>query len=228
MQSLKTKALVLSRTNYAEADRIITVLTPEHGKLRLMARGARTLKSKLAGGIELFALNDISYIRGKSELGTLISARLDQYFSQILNDIERVQFGYDLLRTINRLTEDQTEPAYFHLVAVTLEGLNDLDIPLDLVKLWFYAQLLDLSGQSPNLTSDKHGAALTNDDQFSFDISAMAFSATEGGQYLPEQIKFLRLCFGAQSPKALSRVINADQIAKKLMPLISTLHQHQL
>jgi len=55
-----TTGLVLSRTDFGEADRIITVLTPDHGKLRLMAKGVRRMKSKLAGGIDLFTVSDLT------------------------------------------------------------------------------------------------------------------------------------------------------------------------
>ena len=228
MQQLKTKAIVLSRTNYGETDRIITVLTPDSGKLSLMARGVRTLKSKLAGGIELFSLNDISYIRGKSELATLVSARLESHFPQILTDIDRVQFGYELLKIINRATEDQPEAAYFELVKDTLFGLNDLEVPLSVTRLWFMCQLLALSGHMPNLTTDAKGLALAENTLFSFDTSTMTFAPqNSGGRYTPEQVKFLRLLFAAHNPRPLARVINADSLSQQITGLINLLYEYQ-
>ena len=67
---------MLQRTEYGEADRILTVLTPAAGKLHLMAKGARRVRSKLAGGIELFSVSELSYAQGKGSLGALVSARL--------------------------------------------------------------------------------------------------------------------------------------------------------
>src|ERR1700747_2121837 len=110
MRQLVTRGIVLTRTNYGEADRIITVLTPDHGKLRLMVKGARRLKSKLAGGIELFSVSDLTFIPGKGDMGTLVSSRMQQHFGQIVQDIERVQLGYELIKLLNRATEDQVEP----------------------------------------------------------------------------------------------------------------------
>jgi DNA repair protein RecO (recombination protein O) len=46
-----TQGVVLTRINYAEADRILTVLTEDFGKVSLIAKGTRKEKSKLAGGI---------------------------------------------------------------------------------------------------------------------------------------------------------------------------------
>ena len=53
MSAERTQAIVLRRTNFGEADRILTLLTPL-GQRGAMARGVRREKSKLAGGIELF------------------------------------------------------------------------------------------------------------------------------------------------------------------------------
>src|SRR4051812_28556736 len=108
MRQILTRGIVLSRTDYGEADRIVSVLTPDQGKLRLMAKGVRKVKSKLAGGIELFSVSELSFIPGKNDIGTLVSARLTQHFANIVKDINRTMFGYELLKRLNRATEDAT------------------------------------------------------------------------------------------------------------------------
>ena len=67
MKAHRTRAIVLRRTNYGEADRILQLLTPD-GKKSVMARGVRREKSRLAGGIELFAVSDVVIGEGKGEL----------------------------------------------------------------------------------------------------------------------------------------------------------------
>lgn len=64
MKTTRTRAIVLRRTNYGEADRILQLITPE-GRQSVMARGVRREKSKLAGGIELFAVSDVVLGEGK-------------------------------------------------------------------------------------------------------------------------------------------------------------------
>ena len=59
-QSERLKAIVLKRTDYAEADRIIQLLTPQ-GRRTVIAKGVRRQRSKLAGGIELFAVSESKY-----------------------------------------------------------------------------------------------------------------------------------------------------------------------
>ena len=58
MKQSRTHGIVLTRVDYGEADRIITMLTPE-GKITLMVRGVRRIKSKLAGGVELFSVSEM-------------------------------------------------------------------------------------------------------------------------------------------------------------------------
>ena len=83
MKTTRVKAVVLRRTNFGEADRILDLLTPD-GRLSVMARGVRKEKSKLAGGIELFAECDVVVGQGKGDLGVLVSARLVRFFGHIL------------------------------------------------------------------------------------------------------------------------------------------------
>src|SRR5688572_3433628 len=137
MNQLVTEGIILSRTDYGEADRIITLLTPEHGKLRLMAKGVRRVKSKLAGGIELFSVSTITFVKGRGDIGTLVSTRLVKHYGRIVEDLDRTMLGYELIKQLNKVTEDHPEPAYFELLQQTFEALNDPGVPLGLIRFWF-------------------------------------------------------------------------------------------
>ena len=63
-QSFNTKGIILKRTNYGEADRILNIITPQ-GKIAAIAKSARKERSKLAGGIEMFSLTDLTIHRAK-------------------------------------------------------------------------------------------------------------------------------------------------------------------
>ena len=86
----RLKAIVLRRTDYAEADRVLQLLTPQ-GRRAVIAKGVRRERSKLAGGIELLALCDVVIRSGRGELGLLTSARLSAFYRHILEDYERMQ-----------------------------------------------------------------------------------------------------------------------------------------
>lgn len=225
MKPQQTKGIVLSRTDYGEADRIATVLTPDHGKRRLMVRGVRKMKSKLAGGIELFSVSDLTYIKGKGEIDTLISARLVKYYSTIVQDIERVQLGYELIKTLNRATEDEPEAEYFELLNDGLNALDKPEISIELIRLWFQAQLLRLAGHAPNLSRDTANKKLEASENYNFDYEAMAFSPQQKGAFITDEIKFLRLVFSQHSPATLNKVSGSEKLSAKITPLIKTMFQ---
>lgn len=228
MNQLIATAIILTRTDYGEADRILTVLTPQHGKLRLMAKGVRRIKSKLAGGIELFSVSDITFIMGRKDIGTLTSARLARHYGRIVDDITRVQLGYDLLRILNRNTEDAVSADYFTLLDGALQALDTPDVTPATTSIWFGAQLLALAGHTPNLQTDASGAPLRSDNMYDFSYDAMALVAHANGAYGADQIKFLRLIFGGYTPAVLEQVRGSAQLVQASMPLIRSMLQEFL
>lgn len=203
--SLRTKAIVLHRTNYGEADRILHFLTPEYGKLGAVARGVRREKSKLAGGIELFAVCDITVHQGKSELGVVTGARLIKFYSHIMADYDRLQFGYEAIKRISKAAETVPEPGFFVLLEHTLEALDDEAIHLAVTKTWFYLQLAILVGVGVNLATDTNGMKLVEGEQYEFDEYESTFRFHEGGRFTSDHIKLLRL-LSAQLPRVAMQV----------------------
>jgi DNA repair protein RecO (recombination protein O) len=222
MNQLQTRGIILNRTEYGEADRIITLLTPDFGKLRLMAKGVRKIKSKLAGGIELFSISDITFIRGRSEIGTLVSARLDRHYGAIVKDITRVQLGYDLIKQLNKATEDEPEAAYFQLLEQAFIALDDESVLLALIRLWFQAQLLWLAGHSPNLRTDTAGTKLVATELYDFDYDAMSFSLRPNGRYAAGHIKLLRLLLSDNDPRLINRIDGIETLISHVSPLVQT------
>src|SRR4051794_34279516 len=104
MTAYTTQGIVLNRTDFGEADRILTFLTDDHGKVKAMARGVRKAKAKLAGSIELFSVSDLSLIPGRRDMDTLISARLIKHYGNIVRQLERTKVAYDFLKLSDKAT----------------------------------------------------------------------------------------------------------------------------
>ncbi len=225
MKQINTQGIVLTRTDYGEADRIITFLTPNHGKVRVYARGVRKTKSKLAGGIELFSVSDISFIIGRSDLDTLTSTRLVRHYGHIVKDLERTNAGYEFISMLNKATEDEPEEAYFDLLLAAFGGLDDFSLDLALVRLWVRAQLLKLSGHTPDLHTDADGEKLRSGGVYDFDFNAMRFRPSPHGDFSADHIKFLRLCFGRSEPKVLQKIKGLDGLVSACQPLLQTMLQ---
>ena len=230
MNQLRTTGIVLSRVEYGEADRIITVLTSDTGKISLMAKGVRRVKSKLAGGIELFSVSEIVYMPSKSNLQTLISARLITHFSHIVEDINRTMAAYDVMKQIHKTTEEDVEEAYFLLLQNTLQALNEKTISLELVQSWCGAQLLKLSGHMPNLSHDIDGNKLLESKTYEFDFEMVSMKTIDDmkGSFDSNKIKFFRLLFAASTPTLLAKIEGNADFARQLNPLVTTLRQFYL
>jgi len=211
MNTVICTGVMLTRVDYQEADRILRVMTDTRGKVSLIAKGARRQKSKLAGGIELFSISQLSYIPGKRDIGTLISSRLMTHFGNIVKDIERTMFGYQVLKSINKVTEDAAGSEYFELIQATLQGLDDDSILLITVRLWFQMQLLKLLGHSPNLSTDNTNSPLEVRGKYQFDQEAMLFIPHTSGTFTANHIKLLRVALRATTPAVVSRVTVPEQ-----------------
>lgn len=223
MNQTITQGIVLARTNYQEADRIITLLTPDHGKVSVLAKGVRKSKSKLAGGVELFSVAEISFMRGRGELCTLTSARLRTHYGNIVKDIDRTMLGYELIKLLNKTTEDEPGPEYFELMQETFAALDQAEIHVNLVKLWFYAQLLRTAGHTPNLKTDTTGKALDKDLRHSFDFDEMAFTPSATGDFLADHIKFLRLALSGNNPRVLQQVTGVGKLITPCLSVVQTI-----
>ena len=228
MNQLITTGIILTRTDFGEADRILTILTPEYGKLRLIAKGVRRVKSKLAGGIELFSISDLTFIRGRGEVGTLVSARLKRHYAHIVEDLPRAMVGYDLIKQLHKTTEDEPEMEYFALLQSAFEALDNHNISCDLIRIWFISQLLKLAGHTPNFQTDDVGKKLSPEMKYKFSFETMAFKPATTGRFDQNHIKILRILFSANPPHLIAKVRGSTEFLSDLAPLIQSLSTAQL
>lgn len=223
MNKLTTSAIVLSRINFGESDKIITVITPEYGTLSLLARGVRKVKSKLAGGIELFSVSNISFIKGKNDISTLVSTRLQTHFHHIVTDIDRTMTGYDILKFLKSATKESSDPDYYRLLLQTLTYLNDKDIDSLLTKCWFMARLVQLEGQSPNLEKPIGKKSFEIDKSYHYSYEESSFSEKAKGDISANHIKVLKLLM-SETPQRM----NVIKGIKDTLPILNNLLMQQI
>lgn len=205
LQTFRTEAIILRRTNYGEADRILNFITPERGKLSAIAKGVRKPKSKLAGGLELFATCDVTVLQGKTDMGTVSSARLVKFYGDILKDYDRMQLAYELIKLINRVTETVGEPEFYYLLRDSFVYLNELSVDHRIVELWFRLRYGTALGVGLNVASTGEGSPLKAGERYNFDFGDMAFRPHPGGKFTADHIKLLRLA-NAKDPALLRHV----------------------
>jgi DNA repair protein RecO (recombination protein O) len=174
MPLLRGEGIVLQTRDLGERDRLVTLYTREHGKLTAVAAGARRLRSRFVGALELFTWGDL--VGFEREGRALV--RLDQFdirrpFRPLREDLGRLGQGARMVEAIARLTaERDPQPATFALLLRALRAL-ETGAPAR-VHLAFALRLLDLLGHRPRF--DRCGQCRrvvgTRD---------VAFDATEGG-----------------------------------------------
>jgi DNA repair protein RecO len=225
MNTFSTQAIILQRTNYSEVDRILQILTSDKGKVGAIAKGARKHGSKLAGGIELFSLSELTLHQGKGELYVVTSSRLNTFFNNIIADYDRLQLGYKYLRAISRASESassQDTPEWFSLTLEVLQSLDNPKISTDLIDLWFSLQLSSLLGQGLNTLTDINGEKLQENERYHFDSNEMSFLLSENGLYSSDEIKFLRVA-QFNPPKILHRINIDNEMLNKLNDVVKNL-----
>ncbi len=123
MASIVVQGIILKRTNFGEADRVITVLTDRLGKITVIARGVRKITSRRAGNVELLNFVKLSLFKGKGY--TLTEAEAIETFPKIKENLTLSSTAFHVIELIDRLiVEDQSNPQVFDLVLATLKILE--------------------------------------------------------------------------------------------------------
>ncbi len=173
-RSFRTEAIILRRQDLGEADRLLTLYTPEFGKLSVVAKGVRKPTGRNTGHVELFARSSMLLARGR-ELHVVNQADMTESFLPIREDLARAAYASYLIELLDRFTEpDEQNTPLYHLLNDALGWLTDPDHDLRLVARYYELSLLRLVGYQPDLFQCVAGLEpVEPNDQF--------FSAAEGG-----------------------------------------------
>lgn len=155
MPSYRAEAIVLRTHKLGEADRIITLLTRERGKIRAVAKGVRRTKSKFGARLEPFSRVDLLVFEGKS-LDIITQAEsLNAYGQDLALDYSLWTAGQTMLETADRLTPEDSisgEAQYLLLVGA-LRTLVSGEHAAALVLDAYLLRSLSMAGYSPTLNA---------------------------------------------------------------------------
>ena len=199
-RSHRTEAVILRRSEYGEADRILTLLTPHMGKIRALAKGVRKPASRKAGHLELYTRADLLLADGREMRLITQAVSLDAY-RPLREDLYRASCAGYAVELLDKFTLDEEENrALFDLLTDTLTRLGESPDP-GLVLRYYELRLLDLMGYRPELLRCvRRGETIQAEDQF--------FSAADGGAVCAD-------C-GPQTPGALPISLAALKLLRHL------------
>jgi DNA repair protein RecO (recombination protein O) len=146
----RTEAIVLRRTDFGEADRLLTAFTPKRGKLRLVAKGARKPSSRKSGHVELFSHGQFMVAVGR-DLDIVTQAETLEPFLPLREDLLRTTYAYYVAELADAFTAERDENRpLFDLLKDAFGWLCAAD-DLPLVARYYELHLLGLAGYQPQL-----------------------------------------------------------------------------
>ena len=154
MSLYRDQAVVLRTQKLGEADRIITMLTREHGRVRAVAKGVRRTKSKFGARLEPGSHIDVQLFIGKIfDTVTQVEA-LENYGDLVSRDYQRWTIASAILETAERFTSQEREPALqeYTLVVGGLKALAEKRYDPSLILDAFLLRSLAIGGYAPSMT----------------------------------------------------------------------------
>jgi DNA repair protein RecO (recombination protein O) len=173
----RTEAIILRRRDFGEADRLLTLYTPDHGKITALAKGARKPTSRKSGHVELYACATLMLAQGR-DLDIVTQAETRDAYRPLREDLLRTSYASYCVELLDKFTVDNQEnrPLY-DLLASALGWLcTARDLPLAV--RYYELQLLGLVGYQPDLfRCSVRGETIQPEDQY--------FGPADGGVVCP-------------------------------------------
>jgi DNA repair protein RecO (recombination protein O) len=209
------RGIVLRGRALGEKDRVLVVLTEDRGKLSVVARGARSPKSKLAAASQPFTLARFLLARGRS-LDVVSQVEVEVAHTHLAIDLEKSAWATYCCELADVIPEELPEEELFTILAAALAALDrsTSHVQSEIVGRWFEARYLQLLGYAPTIgrcvqCGEKIAVASAEMEQ------KVLFSASSGGTLcatcavrvaakLPLRVQSLRalhqLCRAAEPP----------------------------
>jgi len=232
----RTQGFILKKVDRGENNQLFTIYTKDFGKLEILGKAIRKIKSKLRGGTDIFYLSDIEFIQGKTHK-TLTDAILIEKFENIRKDynpptassqpsagpLGKLKIAYKIAEIFDELVREQEkDETLWNLLNETFQKLNNCSLPTvhrSLIYYYFLWNLFSILGYQPEL----YKCSLC---QKKLVAGNLYFSPKEGGvictpcfkknkqgkKITPETIKIIRI-FLKQDWRTLKKInVNSDDL----------------
>jgi len=239
----KTEAIVLRGMDLGEADRVLTVLTPRLGKLRVVAKGIRRPRSRLGGGLEPFSDVQLVLAVGRT-FDVVTGVAVSDPHLGLRDDLEGTAAAWYLVELVDRFCEGSAEShGAFVLLAQALVALDAPpgSVRRETVNRWFELHLLDAMGFRPELSQCLECGAPIEPAGNVFspvaggvlgpECAGVAGEAGGGRPVSPEALKVLRHLQRTELPGVLRLVLPGDvhrEVERLLHATVSAILEREL
>jgi DNA repair protein RecO (recombination protein O) len=184
----RTKGLFLERKDRGEADQLFTIYTKDFGKLEILGKAIRKIKSKLRSGANNFCISEVEFIQGKA-YKTLTDTLLIDKFEGLKKDLKKIKIAYQIAETFNNLVREQEkDKGIWNLLKEIFKDLSNSQFTISRIQLLYYYflwKLFSFLGYSPQL----YNCAIC---QKKVSPGDLLFSSKEGGIICPDCFKKIK------------------------------------
>ena len=145
-----TDAIVLSRFDYGEADRIMTLFTPEHGKFKAIAKGVRRTTSRLGGSLEPLAELRVALARGRT-FDVVTQVEVGHAWLRLRDSLESTATAWYLAELADRSIEERHQTEGLYALLKHAYELLDAGMAPHRVARWYEMRLADELGVRPEV-----------------------------------------------------------------------------
>jgi DNA repair protein RecO (recombination protein O) len=218
-RTYQTEAIIIKKTKLGEADRILSLYTPHLGKIRVVAKGVRRPRSKMAGHLELLTHSLVSLARGRN-LDTVTGSQTINSFLPLKSDLKLTSYALYAVELTDLFTADNDEN--YPLFQLLLETMHNLcqGNNNELTMRYFELHLLNQVGYRPQLgqcvSCHSPLKAITN-----------SFSPSAGGVLCPNccQSQFYAYSLSVDALKVLRFLQDSDYDACRRLKISLELSQ---
>jgi DNA repair protein RecO (recombination protein O) len=199
----RDQGVVLRTIRLGEADRIVTLVTQGHGKVRAVAKGVRKTKSRFGARLEPLSHVSLLLYEGR-ELDVVTQAETLDHFRAVREDLQRMGRATAMLEAVDQVAQEgETSPRLYQMLVGALRALVARDA--DLVVPAFFWKLLSLEGAHPVL--DRCATCGAQSGLEAFDLAeggALCRACRRGSPLSQEALRILRRILGGDLAGALA------------------------
>lgn len=204
MSLYRDSAVVLRNYKLGESDRIIVMMTSEHGKVRAVAKGIRKTKSRFGARLEPLSHIDVQLYKGRN-LDIVTQVELINSSYLLHRDLDRLLQGISMLEAVDQIAIDRVPAPYLYRMLVgAINELSKHASPIVLAA--FYWKLLAAEGVTPEI--ERCVGCQSDGDLVAFDLlegGAQCRSCRTGVSITPQALELLRQILGGQLNEALAK-----------------------
>jgi len=226
---LKTQAIVLRTIRYGEADRVLHLYAPEHGRVGAIAKGVRRSRSRYGGRLEPFFKLQLVLHVGRGELSTVTSAETIEAYPRLRESAPALDAAARACDDVGRLFGDgEPHPAVYHLLSNRLALINAQPALSGRAAnaLAFRAKLLVAAGFAPQLAACASCGEREHLTGYSGAAGGVVCSACEANAFVLDQQAHEFLVEALGRPLAAAPIASPRALAQAERALSETLEHH--